>query len=1141
MQDIDSRIPTAPGATRTLRHALLAGVSAIAACSFPAAAFAQDTAGTAPQDNTTTATADQVGGGTGADANDPAAPAADEIVVTGVRASMQRSRDIKKNSSGVVDAISAEEIGKFPDTNLAESLQRIPGVSINRVNGEGSQVTVRGFGPGYNLVTLNGRTLSMSAVGVVGGDGNADGAQGTTRSFNFDNLASEGVRTLEVYKTGRAAVASGGIGATINVVTRRPLDSRVSGFTGSIGAKAVYDTSVEDCIDCGRKFTPELTGVLSWSNPDQTFGVSLFGGYQKRNFSTASTGGNGWNIVRYSQFLTNGMYRADNPLTPAVNEATVVTNAPSDPNQLVGVPNDSRSNFSEVNRERINGQAVVQFRPTESLTVTADVLYAQNKMKERRSDSSNWFNRPFDHVTFDGDPVVSTAVYLDETLSPTKDGPGSENQYRATKSKLRDYGLNLAYDLTDTFKVSLDGHSSKSQVLPDNPLGHTSTLVAMAGYGIHAHSVDYSSGVPVMAFTFNDTATTPGSTRQGNRNGRLDVGDIGSQVNRSFITTQTHKLNEFRADAAWDLGGGSRFDFGANYRDSKMRSTQSSTYQALGDWGVANPGDVERLAPGMLIEFCLPCKFHNLDLQAQGDALKAYRVEDATKLFSILQAAYPAGGPPNMVDDRVGEKIWSTYGQLTWNGELAGHRAQLVAGLRYERSRSQSTSVQLVPQSITWTADNDFNVIPSATSQPVRAKNRYNNLLPSMDFRLELMDNLTGRVSFSRTIARTEYNNLFSATNVGGPNRPTANGGVPTASRGNPFLIPLESDNLDLSLEWYYKRDSYISAGFFNKNVRNFVGVGLTNGPVFDLRDPSSGAAGSRSGTARTQLTTLGAPVNDVNLFVMTALIQNRPSVAAATTEFQTQFANQATFQAYADTIFAQYDVVGNANDPFYQFSISQPINNRTAKLWGFEIQGQHFFGDTGIGVSAAYTKVNGDVGIDRGADPSVDQFALIGLSDTLNATLMYENYGISARLTYNWRDRFLSQLNRDNYHNPVFTEPFGQLDASISYNVTPNFSVSLEAINLTEEGIRQYIRTKKQLIFAQDLQRRFMLGARYRFGGNAPAAAAPAPAYVAPLPPPPPATQTCSDGTVISASGSCPVPPPPPPPPAPAASGERG
>src|SRR5690606_1880955 len=129
-----------------------------------------------------------------------------EIIVTGVRASLDRSIDLKRNSSGVVDGISAEDIGKFPDTNLAESLQRSTGVSIDRVNGERAKVPVPGFGPGYNLVTLNGRAIPTASIASVGQDQNGDFVSGTTRSFEFSNIASEGVSRLEVYKTARAAV-----------------------------------------------------------------------------------------------------------------------------------------------------------------------------------------------------------------------------------------------------------------------------------------------------------------------------------------------------------------------------------------------------------------------------------------------------------------------------------------------------------------------------------------------------------------------------------------------------------------------------------------------------------------------------------------------------------------------------------------------------------------------------------------------------------------------------------------------------------------------------------------------------------------------------------------------------------------------
>ena len=162
-----------------------------------------------------------------------------EVVVTGLRSSLKQSMDIKRDSIGVVDAITAEDIGKFPDTNLAESLQRIPGVAIDRQNGEGSQVTVRGFGPGYNLVTLNGRTVATAEVNVYGAQSAYSGPQG--RSFDFSNIAAEAVSGLEVYKTGQALLPSGGIGATINVKTRRPLDT--PGMPGSFGVKALNDTS----------------------------------------------------------------------------------------------------------------------------------------------------------------------------------------------------------------------------------------------------------------------------------------------------------------------------------------------------------------------------------------------------------------------------------------------------------------------------------------------------------------------------------------------------------------------------------------------------------------------------------------------------------------------------------------------------------------------------------------------------------------------------------------------------------------------------------------------------------------------------------------------------------------------------------
>src|SRR6185295_17162412 len=188
----------------------------------------------------------------------------DEIVVTGIRSSLESSMAMKRDSQGVVDGIVAEDIGKFPDTNLAESLQRIPGVSIDRSIGEGSKVTVRGLGPDFNLVLLNGRQMPGSSIQ----DTNAS----DSRSFDFANLASEAVAALEVQKTARSATPTGGIGATVNIKTTRPLDA--PGMHLSCGMKGVNDTSSQNLPDHlqGDSWTPEFSGIFSNTFADERVG-----------------------------------------------------------------------------------------------------------------------------------------------------------------------------------------------------------------------------------------------------------------------------------------------------------------------------------------------------------------------------------------------------------------------------------------------------------------------------------------------------------------------------------------------------------------------------------------------------------------------------------------------------------------------------------------------------------------------------------------------------------------------------------------------------------------------------------------------------------------------------------------------------
>ena len=994
----------------------------------------------------------------------------DTIVVTGVRASLDRSIDLKRLSSGVVDGISAEDIGKFPDTNLAESLQRITGVSIDRVNGEGSKVTVRGFGPGYNLVTLNGRALPTASISSVGGDQNGDFVSGTTRSFEFSNLAAEGVNRLEVYKTARASITSGGIGAAINIVTRKPLDGK-AGLTGSIGAKAVYDGS----DTAYARVTPEVSGLINWANEADTFGIGLFGSWQKRNNSAPSATVNDWNVETFDQFKDTSRGR--------VNGSTVITGGPSNGSTLVAFPNDYRLEYSEFKRERLNGQLTLQFKPSDMLEVTADATYYQNQSEEQRTDQATWLNRPFSKVTFDGNPQVATATSITDIISGTKDG-GFEQQYRGIKDRLQSYGLNFKLAATDNLSFTLDGHHSIAESMPNNPLGHSSTLVAIAQKTIAGQTLSLVDGFPVQTVTFNDNPATGGN---GNNNGKLDVADLGSQVARSTTSYQKQRTDEVRLDGAWKFGDDDRVDFGGSYRDSSMIQTRIDTYQALGDWGVANVGDVNQYAPGVVTPFCLTCQFKHFDPHATGTWSTAMR-GDATKLYTILGAKYPGFGSVNgNQNNGVSEKIWAAYGQVTLNTELGDHKVNIVAGVRYERTSTKSTSLITAPSNLRWDADNDFTTVLATSSTPYSVSSSYDHILPALDFSIDLTDRLKGRISYGKTIARPDFGSLFSAVSIGSnnPNRPTYLGGIANATSGNPGLLPLVSDNFDVSLEWYFARSSYLSVGFFDKRVKNFVGTGQDTQQLFGLRDPSSGAAGTRSGAAVAYLQSIGADLSDVNLFTMTALIdQANGNVTTAANTFQANYngTTKALTQSFIDATLAAYNVTANTSDPLFNFRVQKPVNNKEGHIYGFEIAGQHFFGDSGFGVSGAYTLVKGDVGYDITASTSADQFALLGLSDTANVTGIFEKWGVSARLAWNWRGTFLSNNSRGGSRNPVFVKSYDQLDLNISYDVTPHISLSFEGINLTKSDVKTYARTENQPWFLVEGNSRYLFGARYKF-----------------------------------------------------------
>jgi TonB-dependent receptor len=1044
----------------------------------------------------------------------------EEVVVTGLRGSLKASMETKRDAIGVVDAINAEDIGKFPDTNLSEALQRITGVSIDRRNGEGATVTARGFGPDFNMVTLNGRQMP-AADAFANAAPTAGGVAGNTRSFNFANLAAESISAVEVYKTGRADVATGGIGASINVRTARPFDN--DGLVLNLGAKALNDSTNR----VGDDFTPELSGIFSYTTEGKRFGVGLAMSYQKRDSGSTGSTVNDWHIHPWNTDLDAN--RSITPLNVNNNDTPYdpdddfvdanVNHAPAQ-GQLYGIPNDIRYVFSDVERERINAQATLQFAPIEGLTLTADYTLAINEIKEDRGEQTIWLQRNgFDFIEFDTNEAVATPVMLHELTGASKDY-GYEQQHREQQNDLRSIGLNASWDVSERLNLNFDFHDSEARSLPDDGVtGGGETAFSLAGRvpstclesyppnpddpdpeatipcrnpsNFWTQTFQFSNGIPIASRTLYPSRFAALDGGPGITNYGFDASSLGSQVLRIAYNDQTTEIKQSRIDGKFQMTDTSTFGFGVETRAMESRQRSSGGYLALGDWGVGDSGTVPDMV-ALLTPFSLTGAFDdfnpvgaptggwkgNANVLGQWGIDHGYRnwTEDSSTDGELRY------NPGYNTDSTVAEDTLSAYAQVAFKLELGARPSNLVLGVRYEETDVRSANNLLVPTALLWQDDNDFQVVrPNVGNETlITGDGRYHNLLPNLDFDIALTDALKARFSYSRTIARPNYFNLSAGQIPATPGGSTLVGGfTPPGGQNNPGLLPLESDNFDVSVEYYFSDKGYVSLGAFQKNVENFIGNSVENINLYGIRNQTGGP---RAQQARDFLDDNGFSIDDSALFTAIAMLENPGTFTDDNGTWTGGLDNYDGSNAQHVAFATRYDILPNAEDPLYTFAVSTPVNNKEAKIHGFEFGGQYFFGDSGFGLLANYTVVRGDIGYDVTSDPNENQFALLGLSDSANAVLMFEKFGLSARLAYNWRDEFLQNLNVGQWRNPIFVEAFDQIDLNIGYDINDQFAVSFEAVNLTGEDVRWHGRSAKQMWRLEDLGARYAVGARYKF-----------------------------------------------------------
>ncbi|MFT6407048.1 MAG: TonB-dependent receptor [Arenicella sp.] len=882
----------------------------------------------------------------------------EEVVVTGIRSSIKRAQDIKRDASGVVDSISAEDLGKFPDLNVAESLQRIPGVAIDRSGGEGQAVTVRGLGPQFNNVLLNGRQIATETGG---------------REFSFDVLASEQITGANVYKTGNAGLQSGGIGATINITTARPLTTPGLQIAGSV--KAIYETLSEET-------SPATSLLISNTFADDTFGVGLSYSRQERDVQINRIQTAGW---RPGQTISNN------------RDGVLFSNAfiPRNWDQIVD------------NQERVreNVALVLQYAPTEDLSITFDGFQSKFEVDSLVTDLASWFE-PDRVGSASIDPTTGTLLNFTQEIGLNQGSGDPASDFVSHTRNGRDsttdgFGLNVEWNINDKLSANLDVSTSSAE--NDSAGKDRFNVIGI----INNYQFSGNPGsTPVVTHDGFGNGQLPDANRS-----RLHYNEIGG-----VGVTTLDEIDEVKLDFeyAFDSELIQSVKFGAH-----SSSRENQRFQLFGNqcafcgYFFAAPNDTVGLRPFTAENFFpgLIDNFYTYD----GDAVEDFL---AASGFPIV---------PTLQNNRyeISEDVTSFYVDTTFNLAIGEMPLSINLGARYADTEIdvlavQSDIVDVVPTSDLTLFANVFG--PAST---FKEGSSYDNILPSLNAKLDLNDAMVLRFSAYESLTRATLSELSPATTFNQPRRQTL-----TAQGGNPALKPFESTNFDLSFEWYYGDASNFSIAYFNKDIGNFVTT-LTGNETFTLANRIA-ANGFRCADA---LCAPGALVAGQDIIPTTDELNGESEV----------------------------------------FNVARPQNGRSAKVDGFEIAITHLF-DNGFGVSANATFVDSNVSI--GADTTTS-FALEGLGDSQNLVVFYENEKMQARIAYNNRDAFLRQIDNGFNGEPINTNEFGQVDISASYNINDTLTVFFEGTNVTEEELVQTGRFVNQTYNIEDNGARYAIGLR--------------------------------------------------------------
>ncbi|ACJ31263.1 TonB-dependent receptor [Shewanella piezotolerans WP3] len=707
------------------------------------------------------------------------------IHVRGIVSSLKEAQNIKKMSDNIVDAIVAEDIGQFPDQNVAESLQRIPGVSVTRVDGEGQKVTIRGLSGKYNVTTFNGRKLASDSQ---------------TRDFNYDVIASELVGKIEVHKTQQAKLQEGAVGGVVNIYSRKPLDV---GQSLVLSVEGEYNERAEST-------NPKTSLIMSDVFNDGTFGALASFVHSKRTSRYDAYSSSNWDDWQY-----NELHHRSNPnnIEDTLPEGAAI-------NDTFRMPNWPRVTSTESERERFGGTVAFQWLIGDNLDINLDGLYSSydvdNRSKAMTVVMPNVYSSSATYTDFNAGPdgFLADAAWNDATVELLETGvPRKSDTYQV--------GLNANW-LLDEVTLNFDASISKAKNEDD---GNGNLVVVRAG--VDGAAINFNNGSSIPDISLSQPL---------DQNAKY-----GAHHSRRYGDSIEDEIQRFVVDGTWEPSEGivTAVYFGSGYtseqKDRQNYYPNSPSIFALDHMDDVNPTfDAPTIDIGGQTMWQLPSNViipGSSNSFAGGASLpSAWPSINVDNLFNYFQTLDPVAYQELL--PQANAKRGNTYGvkeetvhaylEAKLEEELFGLPYMLDLGVRYIKTDVTAYGYSHNPANLAFNSDGTLANDAWKDKTLVEYSGDYSEVLPSMNFKINLHDDVVLRLAAAKAISRPFLSQLTPKTNIS----PELDGGSAgkekrTMYERDPGLAPYTSKQFDTSLEWYYSDDGNLAFATFFKKFEN--------------------------------------------------------------------------------------------------------------------------------------------------------------------------------------------------------------------------------------------------------------------------------------------------------------------------------